>query len=87
MSIVSKLEEIQPKYILNCIGITKRKINDNILDVLEVNSVFPHKLARWSKNFNIKIIHFSTDCVLMTKVIIMTLIFLMQKIYMVNQKD
>ena len=62
-SCFKKLEEIQPKYILNCIGITKRKINDNILDVLEVNSVFPHKLARWSQNFNIKIIHFSTDCV------------------------
>ncbi|TRX40139.1 dTDP-4-dehydrorhamnose reductase family protein [Flavobacterium restrictum] len=55
---------VNPDVILNCVGITKRKINtDNFLDVLMVNSVFPHKLARWAKKNKKRVIHFSTDCV------------------------
>lgn len=55
---------INPDVILNCVGITKRKINlDNLIDVLNVNSVFPHKLANWAKENKKRVIHFSTDCV------------------------
>ena len=55
---------VNPDVILNCVGITKRKINsDNLLDVLMVNSVFPHKLANWAKENKKRVIHFSTDCV------------------------
>ena len=58
------LKKINPDIILNCVGITKRKINnDNISEVIQINSVFPHNLAKWGKNNNKKIIHFSTDCV------------------------
>jgi dTDP-4-dehydrorhamnose reductase len=61
--------EINPDVILNCVGITKRKIKtDNIADVLSVNSVFPHKLADWAKVNNKRVIHFSTDCVFDGKV-------------------
>lgn len=55
---------VNPDVILNCVGITKRKINsDNLLDVLLVNSVFPHQLANWAKINHKRVIHFSTDCV------------------------
>ncbi len=55
---------VNPDVVLNCVGITKRKINsDNLLDVLLVNSVFPHKLANWAKENKKRVIHFSTDCV------------------------
>lgn len=55
---------VNPKVILNCIGITKRKIDINSpLEVLTINSVFPHQLANWAKPNKKRIIHFSTDCV------------------------
>jgi len=55
---------INPDVILNCIGITKRKINtNNIIETLNINSVFPHKLADWAKINQKRVLHFSTDCV------------------------
>ena len=57
------LTKAKPYYIINCVGITKRKINNNISKVIEVNSVFPHKLADWAIKNNSRLIHFSTDCV------------------------
>lgn len=57
------LIKAKPYYIINCVGITKRKINNNISKAIEVNSVFPHKLADWAIKNNSRLIHFSTDCV------------------------
>jgi dTDP-4-dehydrorhamnose reductase len=58
------LQVIDPDVLLNCVGITKRKITpNNTLEVIETNAVFPHKLAYWAKNNNKRVIHFSTDCV------------------------
>lgn len=55
---------VNPDVILNCVGITKRKIDtNNPLGVLQINAVFPHKLAVWAKDNYKRIIHFSTDCV------------------------
>ncbi|HZL09024.1 MAG TPA: SDR family oxidoreductase [Prolixibacteraceae bacterium] len=55
---------VNPDVILNCVGITKRKIDiKNPLDVLIINSVFPHQLANWAKANQKRVIHFSTDCV------------------------
>jgi len=58
------LNKINPDVILNCIGITKRKIPDfSLVNVIEINSLFPHKLANWAEIHSKRIIHFSTDCV------------------------
>lgn len=59
----NKIIDLRPDYIINCIGITKRKITDNDIDVIYTNSIFPHKLSKLSELFNCKVIHFSTDCV------------------------
>lgn len=60
---------INPDVILNCVGITKRKIDvNNPLEVITTNSVFPHQLANWAKINHKRIIHFSTDCVFDGKV-------------------
>lgn len=58
------LHALQPEVVLNCVGITKRKeeVNDPI-HALRVNSLFPHQLASLAKEMNIRVIHFSTDCV------------------------
>jgi len=58
------LKAVNPDVILNCVGITKRKEEIcNIANTLEVNSVFPHKLAKWAEIQRKRVIHFSTDCV------------------------
>lgn len=63
------LQAINPDVVLNCVGITKRKINrNNTQEVIETNAVFPHKLANWAKNHNKRVIHFSSDCVFNGKV-------------------
>jgi dTDP-4-dehydrorhamnose reductase len=62
--LIGVMKEIDPDVVLNCTGITKRKINqNNTLEVIETNAAFPHKLALWAKNNNKRVIHFSTDCV------------------------
>lgn len=54
--------KIQPAVILNCVGITKRKIsNHNRAEAIFINSYVPHYLAR--KYEFVRVIHFSTDCV------------------------
>lgn len=58
------LNSLNPDVILNCVGVTKRKIsNVNLSDVITLNSVFPHQLACWAKARRKRVIHFSTDCV------------------------
>lgn len=58
------LYAVNPDFILNCVGITKRKTEiNNTFEVLTINSVFPHQLANWAKINQKRVIHFSTDCV------------------------
>lgn len=55
---------IKPNYIINCIGVIKQNnaINKH-LEVIKINSSFPHQLAALCTKHNSKLIHFSTDCV------------------------
>lgn len=60
---------INPDVILNCVGITKRKEEINYpVEVLTINSIFPHQLANWASINKKRIIHFSTDCVFNGKI-------------------
>lgn len=58
------LETRAPDVVLNCAGITKRRPEiDMPLRAISVNALFPHRLAEWAGENNVRIIHFSTDCV------------------------
>jgi len=58
------LQAVNPDVILNCVGITRRKINpENTIEILTVNSVLPHVLAKWAELNHKRVIHFSSDCV------------------------
>jgi dTDP-4-dehydrorhamnose reductase len=61
------LESQNPDLIINCIGVIKPHINEkdsgSILNAIEVNSIFPAKLANISEELNIKVIQIATDCV------------------------
>ena len=56
------LKETKPDYVLNCIGaITQKNLDQEI--VMELNASFPHVLSKACDQEEIKLIHFSTDCV------------------------
>jgi len=63
-TIQSVLSKIRPDFVLNCVGITKRReaATDPAVSIT-LNSLFPHKLAKWGQDNNAKVVSFSTDCV------------------------
>jgi dTDP-4-dehydrorhamnose reductase len=54
-------------FVVNCIGIIKPHISDSDdkqrLNALQINSLFPQKLANWASETGAKIIQIATDCV------------------------
>lgn len=58
------LSQVTPDLVINCIGIIKQhKASKDKIASLEVNSLWPHRLAEICEKHNAKMIHFSTDCV------------------------
>ena len=58
------LNLINPKYILNCCGITiRRGINLNKENTIKINSELPDLISDWTSKNPSKLIQFSTDCV------------------------
>ena len=61
---ISDIDSIKPDVIINCIGITTRRINIQNQNLIEfINSKLPKVLSKYCDNNDIKFIHFSTDCV------------------------
>lgn len=58
------LGEFAPDAVINAVGIVKQRSNarDGVLSV-EVNSLFPHMLARLCEARGAHLVHLSTDCV------------------------
>jgi len=56
------VSETKPDIVINCAGLIKPLAKD-ILETIEVNSVFPHKLARICSRVSAKLVQISTDCV------------------------
>lgn len=50
-------------YVINCLGVIKQKNNISKKKLILLNSTFPQKLAKFSKIYKFRLIHFSTDCV------------------------
>jgi dTDP-4-dehydrorhamnose reductase len=54
-------------YIINCVGIIKPYCKDNdpegVLNAINVNALFPHKLAKFLIDSKTKILQIATDCV------------------------
>ncbi len=58
-----KISEINPNYIINCMGILINRSEADPEDAIYLNSYIPQKLAKFSNENNSKLIHISTDCV------------------------
>jgi len=57
------LDECKPSVVINCIGAVKQAKHLKTVDFININSVFPHLLSDLTSARNIRLIHFSTDCV------------------------
>lgn len=58
------LKDIKPDYIVNCVGIIKQRDTATAaIPSITINSLLPHKLARFASAWGGRVIHFSTDCV------------------------
>ena len=58
------LDEAAPNVIVNCVALTKRRESAfNPIPSIELNAIFPHRLAAWAKDHGARLITVSTDCV------------------------
>lgn len=62
--VVRLLDDCHPDVVLNAVGIVKHIMGaHDPVDTVAVNSVFPTLLARFCSDREIRLIHYSTDCV------------------------
>lgn len=63
-SLENIIKIVTPDIVINCIGIIKQlQESKNKIVSIEINSLFPHKLAEICERYKARLIHFSTDCV------------------------
>ena len=54
---------IDPDFIVNCIGLLINSVNNNLTGAIYINSYLPHRLKDIAESINAKLVHISTDCV------------------------
>lgn len=63
-TLASRLDEMRPAVVINCVGIIKQRSEaKSALPSLTINSLLPHRLAERIAAWDGRLIHFSTDCV------------------------
>ena len=63
-SVEKVIREVKPNFVINAVGIIKQlKESKNDLLSLNINSIFPRRLAQLSAKYDFKLINISTDCV------------------------
>jgi len=66
-SVKELISELNPDWIINCIGVIKQKIDENdqrsVENTIRINQEFPHEIARVVAQTKTKVIQIATDCV------------------------
>lgn len=63
-SVIEVVSDFRPEAVVNAVGIVKQRVlAKDALPSLEVNSLFPHRLAVLCRAASARLIHLSTDCV------------------------
>jgi dTDP-4-dehydrorhamnose reductase len=58
------LSDFKPHAVINAVGVIKqRQIANEAIPNIEINALFPHRLANLCEAQQVRLIHFSTDCV------------------------
>lgn len=64
LTVEKAFEIVQPDVVINSIGIIKQLPNSkDTIQVLSINSIFPHQLAELAEKYEARLITISTDCV------------------------
>lgn len=59
----------RPDVVVNCTGLIKQRPEaDDLLKILPINALLPHRLARLCQGIGARLIQFSTDCVFSGKI-------------------
>lgn len=63
-SVVRAFEQVRPRAVVNCIGIVKQDAaaKDHLTSI-NINALFPHRLALLCRASGARLVHLSTDCV------------------------
>lgn len=66
-SVKELISELNPDWIINCIGVIKQKIDESdqlsVENTFRINQDFPHEIARVVAKTRTKVIQIATDCV------------------------
>jgi len=63
-SIEAAIQTAQPNVVINAIGIIKQVPSaKDVITTLEINSIFPHRLAEFGGKYGFRLFTISTDCV------------------------
>lgn len=63
-TVIRSFAQVKPDVVINCIGIVKQvKEAKDPLKGIEINSLFPHRLAELCAAVGARMFHMSTDCV------------------------
>lgn len=62
--VAALLRKVAPDAVVNCVGVIKqREGSTEREDMIRINALFPHELARATDAMGARLIHLSTDCV------------------------
>lgn len=62
--LLTTLNHFKPNAVINAVGIVKqRKDAKDIIPSLEINALFPHRLALLCEAIQARLVHISTDCI------------------------
>lgn len=63
-SIESAIQIVRPDVVVNAVGVIKQLPSaKNVINTLEMNSIFPHRLEELSHKYGFRLITIGTDCV------------------------
>ncbi len=63
-SALDAIRTFQPNICINCLGLIKQKDDSkNYLKSIRINSLIPHIISEYCREYDSKLIHISTDCV------------------------
>lgn len=63
-ALIEVMETVNPDVVVNCIGLTKHlKGADDPLIAIPMNSLMPHRIAKYCELIGARMIHISTDCI------------------------
>lgn len=58
------IREFRPEAVVNAVGLTKQRADEAaIIPAIELNALFPHRLAEVCERWGARLVHMSTDCI------------------------